>query len=1266
MLSSTLFAVNDWENEQVIGINKLDTYATSIPFSSFKDAAKGVQKQSPFYETLNGKWKFNWVKEPSLRPVEFHKDSYDTSGWDDISVPSNWQVQGYGTPIYVNQTYPFARDEPRIMTEPAKDWTAYKERNPVGSYKRAFKVPSKWQGHNVFVHFEGVESAFYLWINGKKVGYSQGSYLPAEFDISPFLRSGSNSIAVEVYRWSDGSYLEDQDFFRLSGIFREVYLYAAPKLSVRDFTVRTDLDKAYRDAVLTVESSVKNSTPVRTGDLSIKTSLLDANGNLVVEEAKGGISIEKGAEVRVVTSTGVRNPLKWTSETPNLYTVVVELLDRAGLTIEARSTKIGFREVEIIDSQLMVNGKPIIIKGVNRHETDADMGRAITREVMLKDILYFKRNNINCVRTSHYPNNTIFYDLCDEYGVYVMDEANIESHGYYYGKDSLSHPPKWMKAHVDRVVRMVQRDKNHPCIISWSLGNEAGPGANFAAASKALRELDSSRPIHYERFPHNDPSDDMDSIMYPSVEYLHNVGRSDSKRPFFVCEYAHAMGNALGNFKEYLDAYEAYDRLIGGCIWDWVDQGLRAVPGENGLAKVAPYSKAKHSFYSFGGDYGDKPNSGNFVMNGVIFSDHSPSPKLAEVKKVHQFIAFNDADVANGKLEVVNKYFHTSLDTYGFCWTLEENGEVIQKGGFDVPTLQPKEKAVVTLGVQRPELKAGAEYFLQVQAKLRSKTMWADAGHVVAEEQLPVDFGQPGKPVMTVDGGNLRVGETAQVITITGEDFTVAFSRKSGTISLLKYGRDTVIEDDGPQLSAFRAPVDNDRWARNGWAANGLDNLAHTAESVTLKKIDSRTVQVSSVITSKGNRDFMFTSCVTWTIFGNGVIHSANSVSCSDDALVLPRLGVRFKVDAKYGNVTYFGRGPEENYVDRKYASHISRYETTYRDMYVPYPRTQDTGNREDVRWFALSGRGHDGLQVIADRPISFAALPYTAEDLATALHPIDLVEDGKVVVTLDAKSLGLGGGSCGPRTMQKYVVDSGMTIFGYRLAPCRNASQLAANASTAVPVMLPVSISRDGDGVVHIESGNENAAITYRIDNGAEAVYVGPFELPRACTLTASAAREGMISAGAVRRTFDRFVARGGWKVYHVSSAEPGEGNPKHAFDNKLDTIWHTVWGNSVAPYPHEIQINLNRDERLAGFTITARQDGSNGRIKGYEFHVSNDGKAWAKVKSGNLANNNKLQEIKFAKPAKARYIRFVATSPQNKSDPWASLSELSIIPVE
>ena len=1263
-LQYTLFAANDWENEQVIGINKLESYATSIPFASFKTASKGEQKSSPFFLSLNGMWKFNHVTNPSLRPLNFYKDSYDVSEWDKIKVPSSWQVQGYGTPIYVNQTYPFARDEPRVMSEPNKDWTAYNERNSVGSYKREFSVPSKWRGRNVFVHFEGVESAFYLWVNGVKVGYSQGSYLPAEFNISKFLKSGKNTIAVEVYRWSDGSYLEDQDFFRLSGIFREVYLYSAAPTTIRDFFVKTDLDKSYKNATLTVESSIKNSASSTAEGLSVTVTLQDAAGENVVTTTKAAGKITPGSEALITTSTNIENPLKWTSETPNLYTVVIQLINNSGKTIEARSARIGFRKVEIIDAQLMVNGKPILIKGVNRHETDADLGRAITREVILTDILHFKRNNINCVRTSHYPNNTIFYDLCDEYGIYIMDEANIESHGYYYGEASLSHPPRWMKAHVDRVVRMVQRDKNRPSIISWSLGNEAGPGANFAAAAKALRAIDSSRPIQYERFGHNDPSDDMDSVMYPSVGGLDNAGKSDSKRPFFVCEYAHAMGNAMGNLKEYMDTYEAHDRLIGGCIWDWVDQGLRAIPGDDALAKVAPFSKASNSFYAFGGDFRDKPNSGNFCMNGVIFADHSASPKLTEVKKVHQFIAFSDVGIVNGKLEILNKYFHTSLDAYDFSWSLQENGTTIQSGKLSVPLLQPKEKGVVAVDIRKPEAKAGAEYLFLVQAKLKNSTKWAKSGYVVAEEQFLINFGQPAKAVMPVSGKDLAVSEDTKSITVTGSGFTVKFSKATGSIDLLKYGSETVIESDGPQVYAFRAPVDNDRWASRGWTGHGLDKLTHTAKSVSLKKINKQTYQVLSAITSKGSKNFEFNNSVTWTIFANGVIHSANSISCSDEALVVPRLGVRFKVDKKYAKVTYFGRGPEENYVDRKYASHIGLYTTTYKDMYVAYPRTQDTGNREDVRWLALTDRGYDGLQIIGDKPISFATLPYTSEELAAKLHPIDLVEDEKIVVNLDAKSLGLGGGSCGPRTMQQYVIEASATVFGYRFAPAHNKAGLTESASFAVPVLQPVSISRDGDGLLQIESSSADVVIKYSINKGAAKIYTKPFELADAGTVTALATKEGMLTAGSVSRTFDRFVARGGWKLQSVSSAQPGEGNPVHAFDNNLSTIWHTVYGNSVAPYPHEIQINLNRNEILDGFSVTARQSQTNGRIKGYEFYVSTDAKQWTKVKSGNLANNTKTQELMFKSPAKARYIKFIATSPQNKSDPWASLAELSIIP--
>jgi len=627
---------NDWENEQIIGINKEAPHSQYVPYSSLSQSTADVAVNSPYLLSLNGIWKFNWVKHPNLRPVDFYRDDYDVKAWDDIDVPSCWEMKGYGTPIYSNVTYPHERNPPKILGNPPANYTQAKEPDPVGSYRRDFTLPADWSGKQVLIHFDGVMSAFYLWINGQKVGYSEGSMTPAEFDVTKYLKPGINSVSAEVYRWSDGSYLEDQDFWRLSGIYRDVYLYAVPKIHLWDFSLKGAFNDDLTRADLNIDLTFRNAggSGSNTCDvfLSKYGQVPDMKNPLVSIPVKQ-VSTKTG--LKISKSVAVDRPLLWSAEIPNLYQVTFVLKDASGNTSEVISTPWGFRKIEIKDQQLWVNGKNILIKGVNRHEHDPFTGRYVSLEVMKRDVELFKQFNINTVRTSHYPNHPDFYKLCDIYGVYVIDEANVESHGMGYGEASLAKNPLWQKAHIDRVVRMVERDKNHPSIIIWSMGNEAGGGVNFEASRDAIKARDTERPVHYER---NNEVADIESTMYPALDRLEQAGKKDDPRPFLMCEYAHAMGNAVGNLKEYWEVINSYKRLIGGCIWDWVDQGLaKPVPGKEG-----------EYFFAYGGDFGDQPNDGNFCINGLTTPDRQITPKMYEVKKVYQNVVITPSDPLTG------------------------------------------------------------------------------------------------------------------------------------------------------------------------------------------------------------------------------------------------------------------------------------------------------------------------------------------------------------------------------------------------------------------------------------------------------------------------------------------------------------------------------------------------------------------------------------------------------------------------------------------
>jgi len=1155
---------HDWENEQIVGINKEAPHATFVPYAKESQAVKDVYHKSPYYELLNGIWKFHWSADPSKRPVDFYKPSYDVSGWDNLPVPSSWHTYGYGIPIYTNVRYPFAKDWPRVMTTPPKDFTNYKYRNPVGSYRREFKIPKKWDGREIFIHFGAIHSAAYVWVNGQKVGYTQGSKTPAEFNITKYVKPGVNTLAVEVYRWSDGSYLEDQDFWRLAGIQRDVYLVARGNTFIRDFKVETDLDEQYRDATLTVKADVVCTGGAKDSDYEIDYTLLDADGKKVGGGPLGKIT--GVAPVKPEMVFPIKAPKLWTAETPNLYRLLLTLKNGEGDVLEVVTAKIGFREVEIKNARLLVNGKSVLLKGANRHEHDPDFGHVISRESMLKDILLMKRWNVNTVRTCHYPDDPMWYKLCDEYGIYVVDEANVESHGMGYGKESLGHQPEWEKAHVVREVAMVERDKNHPSVIIWSLGNEAGPGRNFAAARKAILARDTTRPIHYER---DNSKADIDSCMYPSVEWLARTGAANSDKPFFMCEYAHAMGNALGNFKEYWDAIENSRRLIGGCIWDWVDQGLlvrERRPGDpvsksngQGLHNLVFANQVKGEkltrengwFYAYGGDFGDMPNSHAFCINGVIWSDHTVSPKMYEVKKVYQNIAVGAADTAAGKAKVRNKFIFTNLKEFTPVWSLSENGVVIQHGRLEPLDIAPGAEEVVEIPLRKPELKPGAEYFMKLAFVLRKNTSWAKKGHVVAWEQLPVDWKAPAAPVQQVGSKSaLQVADKDGAVIVSGDGFKVEFDKNSGTVAELAYDGEGIIEDgNGPRLNLYRAPLDNDKWTSGNWTRLGLDALTAKVESFRVNRDNPHAVAVTATVIYSGKSGFSARQSVTWTVLDSGCIVSDNSISFSSNGTVLPRVGVQMLVDDDYDDVVWFGRGPGENYVDRKTGSAIGRYKANVEDMYVPYVRPQSCGNRSDVRW-ALLKNGGRGLLVVPEVPMSITALHYTEQDLAAAKHPVDLKERGDVVFSLDAKQLGLGGASCGPRPMNKYMLKSEPVAFRYWLRPwSKKGDSPAALAAQTPPLGAAVLLSRNSDGLVQVSCKTPGAKLFVKIDDGEPRPYTAPFIFKDGGKVTAWAEYpDGFLNKESARvsEVYRGLVDRSGWKIVSADSFEPGEGEPE------------------------------------------------------------------------------------------------------------------------
>jgi len=1021
-LGGTITDVPDWGNPQVIGINKEPAHCTLMPFPDKKTALQGVRQGSPLYQSLNGLWKFHWASKPDDRPSDFYKVNYDVSRWKEIPVPSNWQMHGYGIPIYSNVRYPFPANPPFIPHD----------NNPVGSYWRTFEIPKSWKDRQVFLHFDGVESAFYVWVNGQKVGYSQGSRTPAEFNISSYLREETNVLAVEVYRWSDGSYLEDQDFWRLSGIYRNVYLFATPPLHIRDFSIHTDLDDEYKNASLTLKAKIINYDNKTTEPITIEMAILDSNRKVppvvhLTQTLSDGIPLQ--TEKEVVFTTEVTNPHKWTAETPYLYTVLLTLKNAQGESMEVIPFRIGFREVEIKDGQLHINGIPILIKGVNRHEHDPDTGHTITVESMIKDIKLMKQFNINTVRTCHYPDDPAWYDLCDEYGLYLIDEANIESHGMGYNLEkTLGNKPLWEKAHVDRAIRMVHRDKNHASVIIWSLGNEAGSGCNFVATANAVRQLDTSRPIHYERM---NSVADIDSVMYPRVQYIIDRGESGNPKPFIMCEYAHAMGNAVGNLKEYWEAIEKYKTLIGGCIWDWVDQGLR---------KTAPNGS---NFWAYGGDYGDEPNDGNFCINGLVFPDRTIPPKLWEVKKIYQYIDIREQDLTQGKIIVKNKYFYTNLKELDVFWALSEDGIVIQNGKLKPLDIPPGAKRTIQIPFKAPSLKPGAEYWLNISFHLRKDSLWAEKSHEVAWEQLKIPFDVPSVHAMDLDTmPDLNIDETEDELKIFSKDFKVTFCRKEGVISSLVYKTKALLAPNkeeklsGPALNVFRAPTDNDKSLRKAWAKAKLNQLNHQLKDFKVMRLHPKAVRVSTIIIYHGSENSGFRHQLDYTILGNGCILLKNHIEPFGFLPILPRLGLQMTLGGNFENFQWYGRGPHENYCDRKEGAPVGLFRSTVTEQYVPYVRPQETGNKTDVRWASLTDDSGNGMLVVAENMFEVTALHYTTNDLDHADHIHELKLREKIILSVDYKQCGLGNASCGPPVMDKYALHPETVDFSFSLRP--------------------------------------------------------------------------------------------------------------------------------------------------------------------------------------------------------------------------------------
>lgn len=1256
--TTPLTVANDWENEAIFERNKEPGRVFSIPFATRQEALTNDWRESSNLLLLNGIWKFNWVAEPSQRPANFHQSDFSVADWADIEVPGNWQTQGFGTPIYTNQSYTFKRDWPKVMGEPNANWTTFNERNPVGSYRRNFNLPADWDGSEMILHLGGFESALYVWINGQKVGYSQNGYLPAEFRISPYLQAGSNTIAIEVYRYSDGSYLECIDFWRLSGLFRDVFIYRTPRTWLRDYHFQYDLDLNDNSTTINLSAELQNRDD-QSAVGGVSAELIDPFGESVWQQTLRNQEIQPNSSATLEFKTNLKQPALWTGETPNLYTLLLTTLDANGRPLAHDRHSVGFRKINFSkDGEFLVNGKPFIFKGVNRHEHHPDRGRAVTQESMLRDIELFKQFNVNSVRLSHYPNHPDFYELCNRHGILMIDEAPIESHGYYYGELSLSHPPEWRAAHVDRVVRMAQRTKNHPAIVMWSLGNEAGPGKNFDAASAALKEIDASRPVHYERYPSGHPSVDLDSTMYPSVGWLNSTGRASSSRAYFICEYAHAMGNAVGNLDEYVAAFETHKRLIGGCIWDWVDQGLRQ---PNPPGKVTPDGSSSH--FAYGGDFNDLPNDGNFNLNGLITSDQQPTAKTWHMKFCYQPAEF----YFDGKtLEIRNKHFHIPLDQRcQLSWQINENGIAIAKGEAPLPSIAPWQTAAIEFDLPAFETKSGADYQITFFLREKQTSEFLEKGHLVAYRQFALASLSP-TPQAFHSLQKVEHRELDNTYVIRGENYSAIFDKVTGTLSSLKYNGKEFIQS-GLQPNLFRAPVDNDGPFSRQWTSLGLDQLSHQVVSCQVTSSNQLHLQITTHLISSSN-NFTLSSSIAYTFLPDGQIIVDAVLSPDDNNLVLPRSGLRLALDPAFDTVTYYGRGPEENYNDRKFSQNIGRYTRKVADFYEPYAKPQSMANRSDTRWLSLRDEQGYGLLVTAAQPVDFTTLHFTEQDLHNTRHPYDIRLHDSIFLSLDAHHTGLGGASCGPGPLPHYI-HRGPSALRFTLTPLTPKESDPAVLLASAPEIAPsVTLVRSPRGQLDFQANftNSPTEVLYVINGGPPRQAETPLNFIDGGTILAKANFSGTehptkIPGVVTKINFDRIIDRSGWQVV-ASSEEPGEGNASHLIDANASTYWHSQWQNAVPEHPHHVTINFGDPLELTGVKILGRSDNSNGRVKDYLIETSNDGKTWQIVAKGILANKHAEQLIKFAKPIRSDRLRFTAQSSHN--GPWACIAEIT--PVE
>ncbi|RJX38856.1 DUF4981 domain-containing protein [Paenibacillus pinisoli] len=1041
---TTSTGLPDWQRLDVLERNREEGRSYFIAYPDKAGARSYDRGKSPWFRLLNGTWKFRYAEAPELAPEDCHGEDYDDSGWAGIAVPGHWQLQGYGKPHYTDLYYPFPIDPPRVPSD-----------NPTGCYRKEFRLPGGWLSRRITLRFEGVDSAYHVWVNGKAVGYSQGSRLPSEFDITDYVQEGRNSLAVKVYQWSDGSYIEDQDMWWLSGIFRDVSLIARPQTHIRDFTVRTGLTGGSDDAVLSIDSELVGKGRGGASDCQIHYSLSEwGSGREIASWTSDTVRMDAEGKAVLREKATIAAPRKWTAEEPNLYLLLMTLQTPDGETIEVVPARVGFRQVEVSEGLMKVNGVAVRLKGVNRHDHHPELGRYVPYEVMKQDVLMMKRHNINAVRTAHYPNDPRFYDLCDEYGLYVMDEADLECHGVeLIGKPHmLSDDPAWEAAYVDRVARMVQRDKNHPSIIMWSLGNESGFGCNQRAMSAWCKAADPTRLIHYEGDREAEVCD-VYSTMYSSVEKMIGFGeKEDLGKPHILCEYAHAMGNGPGGLQEYEEAFRGSKRLQGAFVWEWIDHGL--------LLK----SEGGKTDYAYGGDYGDEPNNSNFVIDGLILPDRTPSPGLLEYKKTIEPVTMRILDAADGKLELLSRYDFLKLDHLSLSWSVMQNGEAVQSGELRLPPIPAGEKGIISLPYERGGLNAGSgDAWLRVSVTLASDQRWAPRGHELAFDQwaLPLAAAAEAEEAGAVElqremSGALRYEQEGSRAVIAGDRFMLEFDLHKAQLTEWTFEGSPLLHK-GPSMSFWRAVIDNDMYVVKDWRKAHMDRMQTRVDGWHAEADGDEWLICFSLRIAPPVYDWGFRCEVVYRIAPDGLVTlDVSGLPEGKPPEMLPRIGWELVVPQTLRQAVWYGRGPGENYADSKRANPVGIYRSSVEELEFPYVYPQENGNRTDVRWVTLHDDRGIGLMAAGAPELNFSAHRYTTEDLDLAKHRTELKEREYIVWHLDWKQSGLGSNSCGPGQLPPYQAKPEPFQFAVKLKPY--------HAEEISPVALGAELTTRGE----------------------------------------------------------------------------------------------------------------------------------------------------------------------------------------------------------